>query len=109
MGSAIIGGPVGTDILSPSLLRGWHEWDGVTWVKHRDAGVISIGPVAALSRIVVLIGFTALALNARYIERRQPTFMVNNHETFWSIDGEYFIFWCNKESRWKLAFGNDLQ
>lgn len=107
--SAIVGAPAGTDILASPLVVGWHEWDGTAWVKHPQAGVTSIGPAVALSRAVVLAGFENATLNVQFIERRQPVLMVNNHETFWSVDCELFIFWETKESRWKVALANDFK
>lgn len=107
--SGLLGAPVGLDILSSPLLVGWHEWDGSTWVKEEAAGVTSVGPAVALSRAVVLSGFVSTPLNVQYIERRQPKFMVNGHETFWSVDCEFFIFWCKKEFRWKVSVAHDLE
>jgi hypothetical protein len=103
-----MGAPVGQDILGSPLLVGWHEWDGSEWAKEPAAGVTSIGPDVALCRALNLSGFDNTALNVQYVERRQPNFRVNNHETFWSRDCEFFIFWCKKESRWKVALANDL-
>lgn len=106
--SAIIGAPVGIDILASPLIVGWHEWDGSEWVRHPTAGATSIGPAVALSRAVVLQGFSN-NLNVQYIERRQTKCIVNNHETYWSVDFEFFIFWCAKELRWKLSLACDLE
>lgn len=108
--SAIIGGPVGADILSIGT-KGWHEWSGSSnqWVKQMDAVVSNISPAEAASRVVTLDGFTAACLNVRFSERRNLEHIINGHETFWSVDGEYFLFWCKKESRWKLAKSDDLE
>jgi len=108
--SAIIGGPVGVDILSAGT-KGWHEWSGTEnkWVKRMEAVVSKIGPAEATSRMVTLDGFTAACLNVRFSERRGAECVINGHETFWSVDGEYFLFWCKKECRWKLASSNDLE
>jgi len=42
------------------------------------------------------------------MERRERRFIVNGHETFWSVDCEFFLFWCKKELRWKISLANDL-
>jgi len=105
--SGILGAPVGMDIFASPLIVGWHEWDGSDWAKHADAGVTSIGPAVAVSRAVVLSGFSN-PLNVQYIEQRLSKFMVNCHETYWSIDCEFFIFWCSKELRWKVSLADDL-
>lgn len=106
--SAIVGAPVGVDILASPFMTGWHEWDGSAWVKHPETGITCIGPAVALSRAIVLAGFNSTAINVQYMERREPKFMVNGHETFWSVDCEYFLFWCKKELRWKISLANDL-
>lgn len=107
--SGIMGAPVGMDILATPLCTNWHEWDGAAWVKNQDAGVTSIGPALALARAVVLAGFvTNTPLNTQFIEQREPKFMVNNRETFWSVDCEFFIFWCKKELRWKVSLADHL-
>lgn len=105
--SALAAAPVGVDILTSPHIVGWHEFDGSTWTKAQRAGVTSIGPAVALSRSVVLSGFDSTAMNM-YVERREPHFIVNNHETFWSVDSEFFIFWCKRERRWKVALASNL-
>lgn len=106
--SAILGAPVGVDLLTSPFAVGWHEWDGAEWVKDEQTGVTSVGPAAALCRAVVLAGFSNASLNVRYIERRQANCLVNGHGTFWSLDCDYFLFWCKKEFRWKLSLAGDL-
>merc|ERR1711862_179172 len=38
-----IGAPVRGDLFSPSLLVGWHEWEGGRWVPKQNAGVSAMG------------------------------------------------------------------
>merc|ERR1712048_1047419 len=48
-----------------------------------------------------LAGFNSDALNTTYKEQRKSELFVNNREIYRSLDGEHFIYWCNKDSRWK--------
>eukprot|EP00929_Paragymnodinium_shiwhaense_P083678 TRINITY_DN4467_c0_g1_i1.p1 TRINITY_DN4467_c0_g1~~TRINITY_DN4467_c0_g1_i1.p1 ORF type:complete len:638 (+),score=128.32 TRINITY_DN4467_c0_g1_i1:102-2015(+) len=56
-----------------------------------------------LLRVVTLKGFEYPGLNTQFIERKDPNAKVNGHETYWAADNEWFLFWCNKEERWKGA------
>jgi len=93
--------PMGANLLSPSLLRGWREWDGATWQMKSFAGVSSIEPVSTPMRSVVLGGFLRTVLNTEYVERRQLQYLVNSRETYWSRDGQLLLFWCEAGTRWK--------
>jgi len=93
--------PLGANLLSPSLLRGWREWDGAAWRPRSLAGVASIEPVTVPMRSVVLGGFARATLNTEYVERRQLQYVVNSRETYWSRDGQLLLYWCKKDTRWK--------
>jgi len=63
-----------------------------------------------MSRIVVLAHFKyGLALNAAYTERRDPEYLVNGRETYWS-KFDYFLYLCNNDGNnqwlmgWKSVF-----
>ena len=103
-----IGAPERMHLLSPSLQRGWFEWNGKNWEKIPISGVTSFGPVTAPLRIVALKGFWRAAVNTSYVERRHLEFTVNGRETYWSCDGSLFIYWCPKESRWRGSRAQDL-
>jgi len=57
---------------------------------------------------ITLNGFVKSDMNIKYVERRQLEFTVNDCETYWSESGEYFIYWCQKETRWKGSRASDL-
>ncbi|CAJ1409469.1 unnamed protein product [Effrenium voratum] len=59
-GPACIGAPENVHVLSPSLRRGWFEWNGKEWVKLEGAGLLSFGPVTAPLRALQLVGFWPL-------------------------------------------------
>jgi len=103
------GAPVDADISSPSLIKGWHEWDGERWVLRPGAGVDSIGPLEAPLRAITLSGFGRVEVNTQFVERRQPEYAINERETYWSLDGHHLLYWCAKESRWKVSYSRDLQ
>jgi len=57
---------------------------------------------------VTLSGFVKEEINSRYVERRQLEFTVNDRDTYWSVSGQFFIYWCIKENRWKGSRSSDL-
>ncbi|CAK0910293.1 unnamed protein product, partial [Prorocentrum cordatum] len=103
--------PQEAHLLSPSLVRGWHEWDkaAASWKLRPAGGVCSIGPLSPPLRSVTLAGFARPAVNGRYRERRQLEFGVGGRETYWTEDGEMFLYWCGKDSRWKGSAASHLQ
>lgn len=103
-----IGAPERLHILSPSLKGGWFEWNGQQWEKLPMSGVTSFGPLPAPLRIITLKGFWRTAVNTSFVERRQLEFCVSCRETYWSVDGSLFIYWCPKESRWRGSRSQDL-
>jgi len=106
--ASFVAAPLGANLLSPSLLRGWHEWDGASWTVPHRAGISSIGPVTAPLRTVTLAGFERALVNTDYLERRQLEFSVNARETYWSLDGQQLLYWCKKETRWKSCASSHL-
>lgn len=60
-------------------------------------------------RKVSLTGFQTANANNMYVERRQPQFCVHDRETYWSVAGDVFLYWCMKESRWKGSRAQDLK
>jgi len=108
--AGFISAPVGADIRSATNpARGWHEYDGKSWVALPSAGVASVMSLKVNIQTVTLTGFARPALNTRYGERFKPRFLVNGHETYWSSDGQHFLYWSSKESRWKGTLATDLQ
>merc|ERR1711979_43547 len=59
-------------------------------------------------RVITLAGFERSSLNTRYVEKRGSGALVNGRETFWSEDGDFFLFWCKRELRWKCSRAVDL-
>jgi len=107
--SGFIAAPVGADIRSLVKLRkGWAEWDSKVWVLRKPAGVMSVKPLDANVQTLTLQGFERADLNGRYAERFRPRFIVNGRETYWSGDGERFLYWSSKECRWKGSLATDL-
>lgn len=62
----------------------------------------------ALLRTVALVGLQRPELNAKYMERGQPEFKVQGYETYWSADGQQFLYYSKKEFRWKGSHVKDL-
>eukprot|EP00928_Gymnodinium_smaydae_P035347 TRINITY_DN24888_c0_g6_i1.p1 TRINITY_DN24888_c0_g6~~TRINITY_DN24888_c0_g6_i1.p1 ORF type:complete len:630 (-),score=156.12 TRINITY_DN24888_c0_g6_i1:162-1931(-) len=105
-----IAAPQDANLLSPSLARGWHEWDGAAWKMRPEAGVASVGPVDAPLRTLLVSGLERRSrMNGQYIERRQPQFAVGGRETYWTSDGACFLYWCTREERWKGSMANQLE
>lgn len=57
---------------------------------------------------ITLAGFMKEEMNSKYVERRQLEFTVNDRDTYWSEGGDFFLYWCNKEKRWKGSRSSDL-
>ncbi|CAK0808196.1 unnamed protein product [Prorocentrum cordatum] len=107
--SAFISAPLDNDILFPSSLTGWMEFDGKEWVRRKNAGIVAIGTFAAALRTVWLHGFDRAALNTSFTECRLFRQTVGDRETYWTADKQYFLFWDPSESRWKASVGGDLR
>jgi len=106
--SAFIAGPIGEDIRSPvKLAKGWAEF-GTQWELRKTAGVTSVIALEVNIQTVSLSGFARPELNGRFGERFRPRFIVNGRETYWSGDGERFLYWSVKEGRWKGTLASDL-
>lgn len=108
-GSGFIAAPIGADVRSPTRpSKGWAEWDSATWVLRKTAGVASVVSLEVNIQTVTLQGFQRPELNGRFGERYRPRFIVNGRETYWSGDGERFLYWSAKEGRWKGTLATDL-
>mmetsp|Transcript_5120 Transcript_5120/g.11375 ORF Transcript_5120/g.11375 Transcript_5120/m.11375 type:complete len:525 (-) Transcript_5120:81-1655(-) len=97
----ILGAPPGPDITASTQKGGWHEWDGMVWAARPTAGVRSVTIVGEEPQALTLGGFAHPGLNGRFVERRQAESLVNGRPTYWSENGQCFLYWCAKESRWK--------
>jgi len=102
--------PEGRDLLDDkSPKKNWYEWDGLKWEVQPKVSISTLGPANKQLRIVTLAGFQGGALNSEYDELRESMYCVNYRETYWSVDREYFLFWCSKDARWKGSRRQDLQ
>jgi len=68
---------------------------------------------AAKLRTVTLGGFTTTPLNEEYLEGPTKDFDMQGRETYWQSSGEYFMFYCTRFRKWRIAalsaFGNNMQ
>jgi len=113
-GSAVgfIAAPVNADIrLADNLSKGWHEFDGTTqaWRGRGASGVSAVAKLETNVQTITLAGFATTKLNARYGERFRPAMLVNGHETYWTADSQYFLYWSAKEDRWKGTLSTDFE
>mmetsp|Transcript_42923 Transcript_42923/g.98535 ORF Transcript_42923/g.98535 Transcript_42923/m.98535 type:complete len:490 (+) Transcript_42923:64-1533(+) len=60
-------------------------------------------------RCISLAGFELDTVNVTYTEARLAEFLVNDHETYYSQNGLFVMYYCKKEGRWKVARTLDLQ
>jgi len=60
-------------------------------------------------RCIALAGFDLDSVNVTFTEARLAEFLVNNHETYYSQNGLFVMYYCAHEGRWKVARTLDLQ
>mmetsp|Transcript_82571 Transcript_82571/g.145911 ORF Transcript_82571/g.145911 Transcript_82571/m.145911 type:complete len:1063 (+) Transcript_82571:1-3189(+) len=58
-------------------------------------------------RTITLAGFEIDGVNVQYRERREPKLMVDQNETYWTANQDFFLFWCGKHSRWRVGRATD--
>lgn len=103
----LTGAPPGSDVASDRPQRGWHEWYRSAWVLRAEAG--TAGCIHAELRTVSLCGFQRGGMNTTYVERRDPHLVVEDREVYVSQDGQYFLYWCSAETRWKGCLSSHFQ
>jgi len=59
--------------------------------------------VAGKLRTVSFGGFTTEALNEEFLEGPGEEFEVQGKETYWQVSGKYFLFWCQRFKKWRIA------
>jgi hypothetical protein len=58
---------------------------------------------AAELRTITLGGFKMTDLNEEYLEGPGEPFRMQGRETYWQASGKYFIFFCRRFSKWRIA------
>lgn len=58
---------------------------------------------AAKLRTVTLGGFLIESLNEEYLEGPNAEFEMQGHETYWQSSGSYFMYYCQKFRKWRVA------
>mmetsp|Transcript_78445 Transcript_78445/g.199462 ORF Transcript_78445/g.199462 Transcript_78445/m.199462 type:complete len:272 (+) Transcript_78445:70-885(+) len=54
-------------------------------------------------RTVTLGGFGLAALNEEYLEGPTSEFMLQGRETYWQASGDYFMYYCVRFRKWRIA------
>lgn len=60
-------------------------------------------------RGVKLTGFSLPALNVLFVERRGPTFVMNDRETYWTAANDYFMYYSKTTNTWGVAKAKRFQ
>jgi len=83
------------------------EWKIPTWPQQMtelEAGRL---------RTIKLDGFEKTELNEEYLEGPTTEFFMQGKETYWSAGGEFFVFWCARFAKWRVAaisaFGDNME
>eukprot|EP00928_Gymnodinium_smaydae_P096577 TRINITY_DN8562_c0_g2_i1.p1 TRINITY_DN8562_c0_g2~~TRINITY_DN8562_c0_g2_i1.p1 ORF type:complete len:363 (-),score=95.53 TRINITY_DN8562_c0_g2_i1:457-1545(-) len=67
---------------------------------------------AADLRTVTLGGFKIKNLNEEYLEGPTDDFVMQGRETYWQASGEYFLYYCRRFDKWRIAaisaFGRNM-
>eukprot|EP00929_Paragymnodinium_shiwhaense_P086220 TRINITY_DN46746_c0_g1_i1.p1 TRINITY_DN46746_c0_g1~~TRINITY_DN46746_c0_g1_i1.p1 ORF type:complete len:603 (-),score=101.41 TRINITY_DN46746_c0_g1_i1:212-2020(-) len=58
-------------------------------------------------RCLQLTGFKKQAVNSMFVER--PNLPVNSRETYWSPQGDFFLYYCQQTSTWAIQRGNKFE
>jgi len=72
------------------------EWKIPVWPEQSPEA-------AAKLRTVSLAGFKTEALNEEFLEGPGAEFEVQGRETYWQVSGEYFLFYCQRFRKWRVA------
>merc|ERR1719444_117576 len=64
-------------------------------------------------RTVTLGGFEKADLNEEYLEGPTEAFKMQGRETYWQASGEYFLYYCRRFDKWRIAaisaFGRNME
>jgi len=101
--------PQQANLISPELVKEWHEWCDKEWAFREHAGVVALGRESTRLRTVTLAGFKRAAVNSSYTECQRETLAVNGREIYIAKDKLHFIYWCSSESRWKVCGTSHFQ
>eukprot|EP00930_Biecheleria_cincta_P047832 TRINITY_DN3322_c0_g1_i2.p1 TRINITY_DN3322_c0_g1~~TRINITY_DN3322_c0_g1_i2.p1 ORF type:complete len:354 (+),score=78.53 TRINITY_DN3322_c0_g1_i2:47-1063(+) len=52
---------------------------------------------------ITLHGFKMADINEEYLEGPTKDFNVQGRETFWQASGQYFMYYCKRFSKWRIA------
>lgn len=112
-GSALgfVAAPVKADIRlagAENPVAGWHEFVGSAWVGQRQSRIVSVQKLQVNVQTLTLDGFERETANNRFEERYQQEYLVNGYSTYWSSDGQMFLYWSSKEDRWKGTMYTDF-
>jgi len=72
------------------------EWKIPVWP---ELGLEAAGRL----RTVSFGGFTTEALNEEFLEGPGEEYMVQGKESYWQVSGKYFLFWCQRFEKWRIA------
>lgn len=81
------------------------EWQIPMWPQNMDP------EQAGRLWTVTLSGFKIETLNEEYLEGPTEEFKMQGKETYWQASGQYFMYWCERYRKWRIAsidaFGNN--
>ena len=58
---------------------------------------------SAKLRTITLGGFKKSMLNEEYLEGPNSDFLMQGRETFWQASGQYFMYYCQRFRKWRIA------
>ena len=58
---------------------------------------------SAKLRTITLGGFKQTLLNEEYLEGPNSEFLMQGRETFWQASGQYFMYYCQRFRKWRIA------
>lgn len=73
------------------------EWKIPEWPKDM------LPLQAAALRTVTLGGFLNTKINEEYLEGPTEDFLIQGYETYWQASGEYFLYFCQRYQKWRIA------
>lgn len=73
------------------------EWEIPQWPS--DLTQEQAGELLTVS----FAGFTLPELNEDFLEGPGDRFLVQGQKTYWQASGEYFLYWCERFRKWRIA------
>ncbi|CAJ1364590.1 unnamed protein product, partial [Effrenium voratum] len=58
---------------------------------------------SAKLRTITLDGFKHQMLNEEYLEGPTRDFQMQGRETYWQASGQYFMYYCQRFRKWRIA------